>query len=48
VRGALVGKRLAAVQVDLSRASAELVGELLADAFEHKAPRRLVDERSAG
>jgi hypothetical protein len=39
------GKRLAAVQVDLSGASAELVGELLADAFEHKAPRRLVDDR---
>lgn len=42
------GKRLAAVQVDLSRASAELMAELLADAFEHKAPRRLVDKRPAG
>jgi hypothetical protein len=41
------GKRLAAVQVDLARASAELVAELLADAFEHKAPRRLVDKRPA-
>ena len=31
-----------------SRASAELMAELLADAFEHKAPRRLVDKRPAG
>jgi hypothetical protein len=42
------GKRLAAVQVDLSRASGELVGELLGDAFEQKAPRRLLDDRPAG
>jgi hypothetical protein len=35
------GKRLAAVQVDLERASADLVADLLADAWEHKAPKRL-------
>ncbi len=36
------GKRLAAVQVDLKRADAELVEELLTDAWEHKAPPRLL------
>jgi hypothetical protein len=36
------GKRLAAVRVDLERVTAELLSELLADAWEHKAPRRLV------
>lgn len=35
------GKQLRAVQVDLTRADAALVGELLADAWEQKAPRRL-------
>jgi hypothetical protein len=36
------GKRLAAVGVSLARADVELLGELLADAWEHKAPKRLV------
>jgi len=35
------GKRLAAVRVDLRLASAALLGELLADAWEGKAPKRL-------
>jgi hypothetical protein len=35
------GKRLSAVQVRLDRADAELVAELLADAWEHRAPARL-------
>ena len=35
------GKRLSAVQVSLDRADSELVAELLADAWEHKAPARL-------
>jgi hypothetical protein len=39
------GKRLAAVQVDLAQAAPTLVGELLADAWEHRAPRRLIQER---
>jgi hypothetical protein len=42
------GERLAAVAVDLDRASEEPVAELLADAWEQKAPRRLVEGRSAG
>lgn len=37
------GKRLAAVRVDLRRASPELLSELLRDAWETKAPRRIVD-----
>jgi hypothetical protein len=40
------GKRLAAVAVDLERADAAALAELLADAWEGKAPRRLV-QRSA-
>jgi hypothetical protein len=36
------GKRLAAVQVDLDAADDGLVAELLADAWEHKAPERLL------
>lgn len=36
------GKRLAAVQVDLARADQALVGELLADSWEQKAPKRLL------
>jgi hypothetical protein len=36
------GKRLAAVQVDLRRADADLIAELYGDAWEGKAPRRLV------
>ena len=35
------GKRLAAVGVDLSRAGSESLAELLADAWERKAPARL-------
>src|SRR5881227_3537297 len=38
------GKRLAAVRVDLALADEALVRELLADAWERKAPRRLLDE----
>jgi len=36
------GKRLAAVGVDLDAADETLVAELLADAWEHKAPERLL------
>jgi hypothetical protein len=36
------GKRLAAVRVDLRRADAGRLGELLADAWESKAPKRLL------
>ncbi len=36
------GKRLSAVQVDLAHAPPTLVGELLADAWERRAPRRLL------
>src|ERR1700731_1976914 len=35
------GKRLAAVRVELPRADAKLVSELLRDAWERKAPARL-------
>jgi hypothetical protein len=35
------GKRRAAVRVDLRRAAPELLADLLADAWEQKAPRRL-------
>lgn len=35
------GKRLAAIEVDLERAEAAVLGELLADAWEGKAPKRL-------
>ena len=41
------GRRLAAVQVDLHSASAPLVEEVLADAWEGKAPKRLLAMRSA-
>lgn len=37
------GKRLAAVGVTLARADPGLVRELLADAWEQRAPRRLLD-----
>ncbi len=37
------GKRLRAVHVDLSRIDANALGELLADAWEHKAPKKLVE-----
>jgi hypothetical protein len=36
------GKRLAAVRVDLRRADAELLAGLLSDAWESKAPKRLL------
>lgn len=36
------GKRLAALSVDLDRADAELVRRVLAEAWENKAPRRLL------
>jgi hypothetical protein len=36
------GKRLAAVRVDLPRATEALVADLLADAWEGKAPKRLL------
>jgi hypothetical protein len=37
------GKRLRAAQVDLGRADEQLIGELLTDAWEQKAPKRLVE-----
>jgi hypothetical protein len=42
------GRRLGAVQVDLEGADAELVADLYADAWEGKAPKRLVRERQGG
>jgi hypothetical protein len=39
------GKRLAAVHVDLDAADDALVSDLLADAWQHKAPARLLRER---
>ena len=36
------GKRLAAVRVDLRRADSHMLRELLADAWENKAPKRLL------
>jgi hypothetical protein len=39
------GKRLAAVRVSLTRAEAGLLSELLADAWERKAPKRLLESR---
>jgi hypothetical protein len=38
------GKRLAAVGVMLARADRDLLGELLADAWEQKAPKRLLGD----
>jgi SAM-dependent methyltransferase len=40
------GKRLSAASVSLERCEAELLAELLADAWENRAPRRLVRVRS--
>jgi hypothetical protein len=37
------GKRLSAVRVDLRRADADLLANLLRDAWERKAPPRLLD-----
>jgi hypothetical protein len=42
------GKRLRAVQLRLDRATEELVVDLLADAWERKAPRRLSRDRGRG
>jgi hypothetical protein len=42
------GKRLRATQVDLGRADEQLIRELLADAWEQKAPARLLRNRIAG
>ena len=39
------GKRLTAVGVTLPRADRESLAELLADAWEHKAPKRLLGDR---
>lgn len=39
------GKRLAAVQVTLDRADEKIIAELLADAWERKAPKRLSKDR---
>jgi hypothetical protein len=39
------GKRLAAAGVTLERADRDLLRELLRDAWEHKAPKRLLDDR---
>ena len=36
------GKRLSAVGVTLARTDRKFLGELLADAWEHKAPKRLL------
>lgn len=40
------GKRLAAVGVTLARVDREFLGELLTDAWEQKAPSRLVGQRA--
>ena len=42
------GRRLAAVRVDLRLADADTVAELLADAWEAKAPKRLLARRTVG
>lgn len=39
------GKRLTAIGVTLARVDHALLGELLADAWEQKAPKRLLDGR---
>jgi hypothetical protein len=41
------GKRLAAVGVTLARTDRAFLSELLVDAWEHKAPKRLVNRRQA-
>jgi len=40
------GKRLGALHVNLNRAEQALLGELLADAWERKAPKRLLSGRT--
>jgi len=42
------GKRLGAVAVSLDRARADMLADLLADAWEGKAPRRLTEDRTGG
>lgn len=42
------GKRLRAARVALVRADADLIGELYADAWEGRAPARLLRERAGG
>lgn len=41
------GRRLAAVRLDLRSADTDVLAELLADAWEDKAPKRLLSECSA-
>ncbi|MGO9753521.1 MAG: MmcQ/YjbR family DNA-binding protein [Solirubrobacteraceae bacterium] len=41
------GKRLRAARVDLALADEQLIRELLADAWEQKAPKRLLDDQIA-
>jgi hypothetical protein len=38
------GKRLAAVRVNLARADTEMLADLLADAWERRAPKRLLHQ----
>jgi hypothetical protein len=40
------GKRLSALSADLERIDLDMLAELLADAWEHKAPRRLLNKRA--
>ena len=40
------GKRLAAVRLRVDRAEEDLAGELLADAWEQKAPKGLLKDRT--
>jgi hypothetical protein len=40
------GKRLRAVHVNLNRVDAHLLSDLLVDAWENKAPKRLLDEQA--
>jgi hypothetical protein len=42
------GKRLAAVGVTLAHADSDLLGELLTDAWEQKAPKRLLNRGPSG
>jgi hypothetical protein len=41
------GRRLSAVRVVIAEVDDALLGELLSDAWEHKAPKRLLDRRTA-
>ena len=42
------GKRLAAVRVDLQGARPDLLASLLAEAWERRAPKRLLRDRAEG